>query len=90
MKRVRLVISGDVIGVGFRAWVRRLAQDNHLTGWVKNREDNTVEIVAEGNEQQLQQLIKMCQRGPDVAWVEAVSVSWLPARHDFLDFTVVY
>jgi acylphosphatase len=90
MKRVRLSISGDVVGVGYRAWVQRMAQDNHLNGWVKNREDKTVEIVAEGNQQELKQLIHMCKRGPDVAWVKSISVSWLPASGEFLDFAVVY
>lgn len=90
MNRIHLIISGDVIRVGFRSWVRRLAQDNHLNGWVKNREDDTVELVAEGAEETLQKLLKQCRRGPDVAWVKKVDCEWLSATGEFLDFTVLY
>lgn len=90
MKRVHLFISGDVVGVGYRGWAKRQAQDLHLTGWVKNREDKTVEIVAEGNEQEVKKFIIMCKHGPDVSWVEAVTAQWLPATREFMDFSVVY
>jgi len=90
MKRVHCIISGDVVGVGFRAWVRRLARDNHLNGWVKNRDNKTVELVAEGEKQALEKFIAACNKGPDLAWVEAVSAEWLPASGEFVGFAVVY
>jgi acylphosphatase len=90
MKRVQLIISGDVVGVGYRAWVKRQAQDLRLSGWVKNRDNKTVELVAEGKQSDLEELVMRCRRGPDVSWVEAVSAEWLPASGDFLDFAVVY
>lgn len=90
MKRVHLVISGDVVGVGYRGWAQGQAKTLGLTGWVKNREDKTVELVAEGTKEMLDTFIAACQKGPDVAWVEHIDVEWLPAGHDFLDFAVVY
>lgn len=90
MKRIHCIISGDVVGVGFRAWVRRFAQDNHVNGWVKNRKDKTVEIVAEGEKEALDKLIVLCQKGPDVSWVERVDITWLPATGEFIDFCVLY
>lgn len=90
MKRVRAIISGDVIGVGFRSWVRRLAQDNHLNGWVTNREDKTVELVAEGTREALETLIAACNRGPDVSWVEHVEVKWEKETGEFVSFEVLY
>jgi acylphosphatase len=90
MKRIHLIVSGDVIGVGYRSWVLRQAQDNHVNGWIKNREDKTVEIVAEGNEQDIKKLIIFCKHGPDVAWVEGVKVVWGKATGEFLDFAVLY
>jgi acylphosphatase len=90
VKRVHLVISGDVVGVGYRAWVRRRAQDFQITGWVKNRDNNTVELVAEGKKELLEKFTDACKKGPDVAWVKSISVSWLPVSGDFLDFAVVY
>jgi len=90
MECVHLIISGDVVGVGFRAWTRRLARSLSLTGWVKNREDNAVEIVAVGSRVALENLIKACQHGPEVAWVESVRTTWEEAGHEFVGFEVLY
>ena len=90
MHRVHLIISGDVVGVGFRAWTLRLARSKSLTGWVKNREDGAVEIVAEGPRAALEDFVKACQHGPEVAWVQHVDVSWQEARCEFVGFEVLY
>jgi acylphosphatase len=90
MHRIHLIISGDVQGVGFRAWARRLAQGNHLNGWVKNREDDTVELIVEGDKVTLDDFVKACQHGPDVAWVEHVDTSWENATNEFIGFEVLY
>lgn len=90
MRSVRLIISGDVQGVGFRAWVIRQAKELSLTGWVKNREDEAVEVVAEGLKQDLEELVKRCQHGPEVAWVEKVDIKWSDASNKFISFEVIY
>lgn len=90
MNRIRLIISGDVVGVGYRSWARSTAKSLKLTGWVKNREDRTVELVAEGPEESLRRLIMVCKKGPDVAWVKTIDTKWLRATHEFLDFAVLY
>ncbi len=88
MKRVHLIICGDAQGVGFRMWALRYAQSNHLVGWVKNRDDGTVELVAEGLRSQLEELIKQCQHGPDVAWVTRVDSVWSDGTGEFATFHV--
>lgn len=90
MKRIRCIVSGDVVGVGYRAWARRQAKGLELVGWVKNREDKTVELVAEGTRESLEEFIALCRRGPDVAWVKHVDVSWQKATGEFVGFEVVY
>lgn len=90
VKRIHGIISGDVVGVGLRSWVRKVAVDNHLNGWVKNREDKTVELVAEGEQEGLEKLIATCKRGPDVAWVERVDIQWSKATGEFVNFEVIY
>lgn len=82
------MISGDVIGVGFRAFVLRGARDQSCTGWVKNTKDKQVEVVAEG--EKLDEFIKRCRRGPDIAWVQNVEVSWHKATGEFPSFEVIY
>lgn len=90
MRQVHLIISGDVQGVGYRAWVVRQATELGVSGWVKNRDDGAVELVAQGPRPLLEEFIKRCRRGPDVAWVEAVDVRWGQASGEFAGFEVVY
>jgi acylphosphatase len=79
----RVVIRGEVQGVGFRYWTRRTATARGLQGWVRNRRDGTVEAVFTGPEQAVADMIRLCRRGPDVAWVDAVVEE--PAEPDALD-----
>lgn len=88
MKRVHVIISGDVVGVGFRSWVRGRAKNLGITGWVKNRDDDTVEIMAEGKD--LEKFVKECRRGPDVAWVKDIDATWTEATGEFVSFEVLY
>lgn len=90
MKRVHLNISGDVQGVGFRAWAVGQAQELEITGWVKNREDGTVEVVAEGSQENLEKLIKECHRGPVLSRVKIITVKWSKATNESVSFEVVY
>lgn len=90
VKRIHLIISGDVQEVGYRMWVLRRAQDLRLVGWVKNREDGMVEVVAEGPKKQLEKLTDACKRGPDIAWVEKVDAVWEDAINELESFNVVY
>lgn len=90
MNRVHLIVSGDVQGVGFRAWVVDRAQDLRLVGWVKNREDGAVEVVAERERYKLEILMKECHDGPDVAMVESVNAAWEEGIDEFVGFEVVY
>ena len=48
MKRVSMIVSGTVQGVGFRYYVHDIAKEMGITGWVRNLPDGTVEIDAEG------------------------------------------
>lgn len=88
MKRIHLIISGDVQGVGFRAWMRREAQKLNLTGWVKNREDGSVETMAEGSEEKLQKLIELCRQGPEASWVDDVKITWQDFQNEFTSFEI--
>lgn len=85
-----LIISGDVQGVGYRAWALGQAQELRITGWVKNREDGAVEVLAEGSRADLEQFIKQCHHGPEVAWVKKVELIWEKATEEFVGFEVVY
>ena len=74
---VHIRIRGRVQGVGFRAWACRKADDLDISGWVRNRSDGSVEILAEGLDDRIDMFLKLCQKGPlfsRVDKVEPVSV----------------
>jgi acylphosphatase len=70
---VRLRISGRVQGVAYRAWLERQAALLHVSGWVRNRHDGSVEAVISGPEASVRDLVERCRRGPPLARVAAVS-----------------
>ena len=61
---LRIRIEGIVQGVGFRAFVLREARARHLTGWVRNRLDGSVEALASGPTKSIEALITACTKGP--------------------------
>lgn len=69
-----LRIHGRVQGVWYRNWAVQTAQDLNLTGWVRNRSDGTVEILAMGEEAQINRLIEACHDGPPHADVIKIDV----------------
>ena len=70
----RLRVHGRVQGVFYRAWTVATAEALGLRGWVRNRRDGSVEIVAAGADEALERLIEHCRRGPPAARVERVDV----------------
>lgn len=69
---VRLVIRGRVQGVGYRWWARGEARRLGLDGWVRNRADGSVELLAAGTAEAVAALEGLCRRGPASAQVAAV------------------
>jgi acylphosphatase len=78
-ERVHAVVRGHVQGVGFRWYVVRAAAGLGLVGWVMNRADRAVELVAEGPSERLDELIAMIREGPPSSSVQEVSASRSPA-----------
>ncbi|HEC62953.1 MAG TPA: acylphosphatase [Candidatus Acetothermia bacterium] len=88
VKRVRLLVSGRVQGVFFRAHTRDLARRLGLSGYVRNLPDGRVEIVAEGEEKALGELISVAHRGPPLAQVTGVEEKWEDPTGEFSGFSV--
>jgi acylphosphatase len=76
MERLQAIVHGDVQGVGFRYFVQRKAQQLGLRGWVRNNDDGTVELVAEGTRRQLEDLKRALEEGPRLARVDRVETKW--------------
>jgi acylphosphatase len=73
--RRRVVVHGRVQGVFFRDSTEREAKSKGVAGWVRNRDDGTVEAVFEGPPAAVDALVSFCQSGPSKADVEDVEVS---------------
>lgn len=86
--RLHAIVRGIVQGVNFRYYTRREAQRLLLTGWVRNRSDGTVEVIAEGPRAQLERLLDFLQSGPPAAHVTGVEANWQPATGEFTAFEI--
>ena len=74
--RLSVLISGRVQGVGFRAFVQRQALDLHLSGYAENLSDGRVEVVAEGDKDELEHLLVKLKTDPRTLSVSDLEVSW--------------
>ena len=82
----RLIITGLVQGVGYRASMVFAARRLGVTGWVRNRRNGSVEAVAQGTPEAVQEFIDWAWKGPGMAEVESVEV--LESNGDFADFEI--
>jgi acylphosphatase len=88
MSRARVVVSGRVQGVFFRAFVQERASSLGVTGWVKNRPDGKVECVFEGQARRVSDMVEACRQGPPRADVEDVMVTFEDYKGEFAAFSV--
>jgi len=87
-KQIHLVVRGRVQGVFYRASAQREAKRLGVTGWVKNRPDGSLEIVAEGEEDQVKDFLAWAQHGPSTARVDKVETRWRSYTGEFAEFRI--
>jgi acylphosphatase len=87
-RRLKAEIVGDVQGVGFRYFAQSHARRLGLEGYVRNRYDGAVEVEAEGGAEALERFLDLLRRGPRMARVQDVRVSWMPVAGDLGPFGV--
>jgi len=88
--RLHARVYGRVQGVNFRYYTQREANNLGLTGWVANRFDGSVEVVAEGEKSVIQHFLAFLHKGPPSARVDRVEVDWGDAMDEFNSFRVRY
>ncbi|RLD00436.1 MAG: acylphosphatase [Chloroflexi bacterium] len=88
--RLHAIIHGRVQGVNFRYYTTHTAQRLGLTGWVANRWDGTVEIIAEGARESLDEFRAFLHRGSPSAFVQRVDDEWEAPTGEFQRFGVRY
>ena len=74
MKRIRIIVTGTVTGVGFRWWLKMEAEKRKIYGFVKNRSENEVEAVLLGHEKDVDAIIKLCRKGSSSSNVESIKI----------------
>ena len=88
MKRYSMSISGKVQGVFYRDFAKREAEKLNLVGYVKNLAGGDVELIAEGREADLKAYVKICRKGPLMAFVKKVEIKETEATGEFESFDV--
>lgn len=88
MNQMTATVRGRVQGVSYRYYTCRCAEHLGLVGWVRNENDGSVTVVAEGPEARLVELETFLKRGSPGARVEEVVCTWSTAERTFDRFEV--
>lgn len=83
-----IIVCGRVQGVGFRYFVRHVANQLGLTGNVCNCPDSTVEIFVEGTSGKIADFIKEVENGPALSRVDRVKITDIPVQGDYDSFSI--
>lgn len=89
MYQARLLITGKVQGVFYRASCQEVAQRLGLNGWVKNLSDGNVESLVQGEKEKIEKLIAWCKKGPPGAVVSNLDVNWETVVKQITSFKIV-
>ncbi|HEX9289165.1 MAG TPA: acylphosphatase [Anaeromyxobacteraceae bacterium] len=90
LARAHVVIAGRVQGVAFRAATVDEARRLGLAGWVRNLPDGRVEALAEGGRPAVEAFVAWCRRGPRLARVDDLQVTWETPRGDLAPFDIAF
>lgn len=88
--KARVVVTGRVQGVAFRASTRHMARELGLAGWVRNLDTGEVEAAFEGPRETVETAVAWCHHGPPSARVTACDVTWEPPGDGPNPFEVRY
>ena len=88
LSRLHAQVKGRVQGVSFRFFVQENAHRLGISGWVRNRWDGSVELIAEGDKSTLEDLLARVKQGPRAAHVTNVEHEWLPGTGEFDHFRI--
>ncbi len=90
MHEVHAIVSGFVQGVNFRYYTVMHAKSLGLRGYVRNLSDGRVEVVAQGEKEELERLVDWLRDGPSSASVEDVEIGWSKPAKKYEGFQAKY
>ena len=74
MKKIHIIITGIVTGVGFRWWLKMEAEKKNIHGFVKNRTEDEVEALLLGHEKDVEDIVRLCRKGPASSKVKSIKI----------------
>ncbi|MBI4453430.1 acylphosphatase [Candidatus Woesearchaeota archaeon] len=87
---VQIIIIGLVQGVSFRYYAKKLAVSLGLTGFAKNLGDGSINVLVQGNKDNIDEFIGGCKKGPEQAKVENIRVKEINSKEKFNNFEIRY
>jgi acylphosphatase len=90
IKEIRCNIKGRVQLVMFRNFTRTIARALGLKGYVKNLKDGSVEVLSQGEKENLKEFLIHLNKGPILARVDSIGVSWMEPKEEYEGFNIVY
>ena len=84
-----LLISGKVQGVGFRHWLYVKATKKNICGWVKNNITGEVEALLIGNDKDVDDVIKQCEKGPSSSNVTQIKIQDYQQEYSNKSFNIL-
>lgn len=88
-KSVKLVINGTVQGIFFRQFIKENADKLNLRGYARNLENGDVEVIVEGNGEDVEKMTEICKQGPKFARIRQVGVEERKYSGEFSEFKVL-
>jgi acylphosphatase len=88
LKGIKITVKGRVQGVFYRSSAQEEAKRLGLSGWVKNEAGGNVQILAEGEEDRLLELIEWARKGPELSHVDEINFEWLAYTGDYHSFEI--
>ena len=74
MKKIYIIVTGTVTGVGFRWWLKMEAEKRNIHGFVKNRTEDEVEALLLGHEKDVEDVVNLCRKGPTSSKVKSIKI----------------
>lgn len=89
MKKVKIIVKGFVQGVGFRYFIYRNAQALNLTGYAKNLINGNVEVLLEGDDNNINEMISILKQGPSRSIVNSIELDYSDFKGDYIGFNIL-
>jgi acylphosphatase len=86
--RAHVFVRGNVQRIFFRSETKYEANKLHINGWVRNLPDEQVEVIFEGDKEDVKKLVEFCRTGPPTARVTAADVTWQPYSGEYASFEI--